>query len=204
MRPYGPIAVAATALLVTAVGVWASGRVERRLGIKDPQIVCVDEVAGVLVTWIAAPPTWRALIVGGLLFRLFDQIKPWPARAAEKLPGGWGVMLDDVAAGAWGAAVSSAPRAGAGFSCPAARPFSRAATGGTRSASGAGPMVGGGKGREVSPAPRPWTPQAFDGGVHRRDVDAARATGGDRGEHRDERAALIRPRSRPCAGRRRS
>ena len=94
-----------------AVGVWASGRVERRLGIKDPQIVCVDEVAGVLVTWIAAPPTWTALIVGGLLFRLFDQIKPWPARRAEKLPGGWGVMLDDVAAGAWGAAVLVAARA---------------------------------------------------------------------------------------------
>jgi phosphatidylglycerophosphatase A len=111
VRPHGPIAVAATALLVTAVGVWASGRVERRLGIKDPQIVCVDEVAGVLVTWIAAPATWKALIVGGLLFRLFDQIKPWPARAAEKLPGGWGVMLDDVAAGAWGAAALIAARA---------------------------------------------------------------------------------------------
>ena len=64
-----------------------------------------------LVTWIAAPPTWRGLIVGGLLFRLFDQIKPWPARAAEKLPGGWGVMLDDVAAGAWGAAVVIGARA---------------------------------------------------------------------------------------------
>ena len=111
VRPYGPIGVAATALLVTLVGVWASGRVERRLGIKDPQIVCVDEVAGVLVTWIAAPPTWRGLIVGGLLFRLFDQIKPWPARAAEKLPGGWGVMIDDVAAGAWGAAVVIGARA---------------------------------------------------------------------------------------------
>jgi len=105
VRPYGPLAVAATALAVTAVGIWAAGRVERRLGIKDPQIVCVDEVAGVLVTWIAAPPTWRALIVGGLLFRLFDQIKPWPARAAERLPGGLGVMLDDIVAGAWGAAV---------------------------------------------------------------------------------------------------
>ena len=58
-----------------------------------------------LVTWIAAPPTWRALIVGGLLFRLFDQIKPWPARAAERLPRGLGVMLDDIVAGAWGAAV---------------------------------------------------------------------------------------------------
>jgi phosphatidylglycerophosphatase A len=111
VRPYGPLAVAATALVVTAVGVWAAGRVERRLGVKDPQIVCVDEVAGVLVTWIVAPATWRALIVGGLLFRLFDQVKPWPARAAEKLPGGWGVMLDDIVAGAWGAGVLVAARA---------------------------------------------------------------------------------------------
>jgi len=111
VRPYGPLAVAATALAVIAIGVWASGRVERRLGIKDPQIVCVDEVAGVLVTWIAAPPTWPALIVGGLLFRLFDQFKPWPARAAERLPGGLGVMLDDVVAGAWGAAALLAARA---------------------------------------------------------------------------------------------
>jgi len=111
LRPYGPVAVAAAALVVIAVGVWASGRVERRLGVKDPQIVCVDEVAGVLCTWIAAPPTWRALIVGGLLFRLFDQIKPWPARSAERLPGGWGVMLDDVAAGICGAAMLVGARA---------------------------------------------------------------------------------------------
>ena len=111
VRPYGPLAVAATALVVTLVGIWSSGRVERRLGIKDPQIVCVDEVAGVLVTWIAAPPTWRALIVGGLAFRLFDQLKPWPARRLERMGGGAGVMLDDVAAGVWGAAVVLAGRA---------------------------------------------------------------------------------------------
>jgi phosphatidylglycerophosphatase A len=111
VRPHGPVAVAAAALGVTAIGIWAAGRVERRLGVKDPQIVVIDEVAGVLVTWIAAPPTWTALIVGGLLFRLFDQVKPWPARAAEKLPGGRGVMLDDVAAGAWGAAALVGARA---------------------------------------------------------------------------------------------
>src|SRR3982750_2455324 len=114
VRPYGPIGVAATAALVTVVGVWASGRVERRLGIKDPQIVCVDEVAGVLVTWIAAPPTWRGLIVGGLLFRLFDQFKPWPARAAEKLPGGASCPTTSrpaLGARRW----SSAPARSAGF-----------------------------------------------------------------------------------------
>jgi len=60
------VAVAIAAAVVTLVGIWASGRVERRLGIKDPQMVCVDEVAGVLVTWIAAPMT-TAPIASGIL-----------------------------------------------------------------------------------------------------------------------------------------
>jgi phosphatidylglycerophosphatase A len=111
LRPHGPLAVAAAAGVITVIGIWASGRVERRLGIKDPQIVCVDEVAGVLTTWIVAPPTTRALVVGFVAFRLFDQIKPWPARAAERLHGGLGVMLDDVAAGVWGALLVLAGRA---------------------------------------------------------------------------------------------
>jgi phosphatidylglycerophosphatase A len=105
LRPHGPLAVFAAAVIVTVVGIWASGIVERRLGTKDPQIVCIDEVAGVLLTWVAAPPTWKGLLVGFVLFRLFDQWKPWPARQAERLGGGLGVMLDDVVAGAWGAAV---------------------------------------------------------------------------------------------------
>jgi phosphatidylglycerophosphatase A len=105
LRPHGPLAVAAAALVITVVGIWAAGRVERRLGGKDPQIVVVDEVAGVLVTWIAAPPTTRALVVGFIAFRLFDQLKPWPARRAERMKGGPGIVLDDVAAGVWGAAV---------------------------------------------------------------------------------------------------
>ena len=94
---------------MTVVGLWASGIVEARLGTKDPQIVCIDEVAGVFVTWLAAPPTWKGLIVGVVLFRIFDQWKPWPARAAERLGGGAGVMLDDVVAGVWGAALLAAP-----------------------------------------------------------------------------------------------
>jgi len=105
LRPHGPVAILIAAVIVTAVGVWAAGIVERRLGTKDPQIVCIDEVAGVLVTWAAAPPTWAGLVVGFVVFRLFDQFKPWPARRAERLPGGQGVMADDVVAGAWGALV---------------------------------------------------------------------------------------------------
>lgn len=111
VRPSGPLAVAVAAAVVTLIGLWAASRVERRLGSKDPQIICIDEVAGVLVTWIAAPPTRAGLIVAIVLFRLFDTLKPWPARAAERLGGGAGVMLDDIAAGAWGALLLLAARA---------------------------------------------------------------------------------------------
>ena len=85
--------------------------VERRLGTKDPQIVCIDEVAGVFVAWLAAPPTAGGLVAGVVLFRIFDQWKPWPARAAERLGGGAGVMLDDIVAGAWAAGLLAAARA---------------------------------------------------------------------------------------------
>jgi len=106
VRPFGPLAVAGAAIVLTAIGVWAAGVVERKLAIKDPQIVCIDEVAGVFVTWTVAPATWPGLLAGVVLFRIFDQFKPWPARLAERrLPGGLGVMGDDVVAGLWGCLV---------------------------------------------------------------------------------------------------
>ena len=106
LRPHGPVVIAVTALALTVIGIWAAERVARRLGGKDPQIICIDETAGVFVTWIAARPTLFDLLAGVVLVRLFDQTKPWPARLAERrLPGGLGIVLDDVAAGLWGAAV---------------------------------------------------------------------------------------------------
>ena len=106
LRHEGTGVVAAAAVLLTVVGIWAAGRVARRRGGKDPQIIVIDEVAGVFVTWVAAPPTLSGLLAGVVLFRLFDQTKPWPARLAERrLPGGWGIVLDDVFAGLWGVAV---------------------------------------------------------------------------------------------------
>jgi phosphatidylglycerophosphatase A len=105
LRPMGHLAVLAAAALLTIVGIWAADVVAKELGTKDPQIVVIDEVAGVLLTLSVAPPTWAALAAGVVLFRVFDQTKPWPARTAERrLPGGWGIVLDDIAAGAWGAA----------------------------------------------------------------------------------------------------
>ena len=113
LRPLGPVAVGASAVVLTAIGVWAASIVAERSGLKDPQFVVIDEVAGVLVTLTAAPATWSGLVAGVVLFRVFDQWKPWPARAAEqRLPGGWGIVMDDVAAGVWGAAVLMGLRVG--------------------------------------------------------------------------------------------
>ena len=105
LRPLGAGVVLAAALVLTAVGVWAASVVVEETGLKDPQLVVIDEVAGVLFVLAASPFTWVATIAAVLAFRLFDQLKPWPAFVAERfLPSGWGVMFDDVFAGAWGAA----------------------------------------------------------------------------------------------------
>ena len=113
LRPMGSWAVAAGALVLTVVGIWAASIIAEDSAMKDPQFVVIDEVAGVLVTLVAAPATWAGLAVGVVLFRVFDMTKPWPARLAERrLPGGWGIVLDDIAAGAWGALVLVLLRAG--------------------------------------------------------------------------------------------
>jgi phosphatidylglycerophosphatase A len=95
--------VAAAALFV--IGAWAASKTERVLGITDPGPVVVDEVMGMWVTLVAAPLSWPAALAGFLLFRVFDIVKPPPARRLERLPGGWGIMADDLAAGvyAWAA-----------------------------------------------------------------------------------------------------
>ncbi len=100
----GRIVVVAAAAAVTAIGVWASAVVARELGKKDPQIVVIDEVAGMLVTMAPVPhPSWPTVVAGFVAFRVLDMTKPWPIRRIEGLPGGWGIVLDDVAAGAIGA-----------------------------------------------------------------------------------------------------
>ena len=104
--------VAIAALAVTAVGVWAASEVARDLGRKDPQVVVVDEVAGMLVTMLPmASVSPRPILIGFLLFRLFDITKPWPVRRFEALPGGWGIVMDDVVAGVFGALVMAGLRA---------------------------------------------------------------------------------------------
>lgn len=88
-----------TLFAVLALGVWAGTAAERHFGQRDPGPIVIDEVAGMLVTLLFIPVGWSVAVVGFLAFRVFDILKPFPAGAAERLPGGWGVMADDVVAG---------------------------------------------------------------------------------------------------------
>ena len=74
-------------------------RVARATGLKDPQFVVIDEVAGQLITLIAVPVSWKSMLLGFILFRGFDIVKPPPVRQLERLPEGIGIVVDDVAAG---------------------------------------------------------------------------------------------------------
>ena len=92
-------AAIALALLVTLIGIPAATQVARSSGLKDPQFVVIDEVAGQLIALIAVPLEWKTFLAGFILFRGFDIIKPPPVRQLEALPEGAGIVLDDVAAG---------------------------------------------------------------------------------------------------------
>ena len=93
-------------VLISGVGVLVASRTERYLGKKDPQIVVIDEVSGQLISYFGiggAIPNWKYLLLGFILFRVFDIWKPFPARQAESLPGGLGIMADDWIAGIYAA-----------------------------------------------------------------------------------------------------
>jgi phosphatidylglycerophosphatase A len=77
----------------------------RSTGLKDPQFVVIDEVAGQLITLIAVPVSWKSLLLGFILFRGFDIVKPPPVRQLEHLPEGIGIVLDDVGAGLYALAI---------------------------------------------------------------------------------------------------
>ncbi len=85
-------------LLVSgALGIWVAGEAEQLLGRKDAAPIVIDEIVGILLTYYAVPVSLLPVGLGFLFFRLFDIAKPWPR--LELLPGGWGIMLDDVLAG---------------------------------------------------------------------------------------------------------
>jgi phosphatidylglycerophosphatase A len=90
-----------------ALGVPAASIVERQSGRQDPQSVVIDEVAGQWITLLFSPVDWRHGLIALVLFRLFDIVKPFPVRRLERLPGGWGIVFDDVAAGLYALGIAS-------------------------------------------------------------------------------------------------
>lgn len=108
---FGWLTHVAFAIAACVIGVWLCGESARRLGVHDHPGIVWDEIAGFTVTMLAAPPTWYWLLAGFALFRFFDIVKPWPIREADhSLRGGLGIMLDDVIAGVFAAAILLAIR----------------------------------------------------------------------------------------------
>ncbi|MEC4727914.1 phosphatidylglycerophosphatase A [Shewanella sp. D64] len=87
-------------LLSVVVGFYICGKAAKDMGVHDHGAIVWDELAGLLITMIAAPAGWIWVVVGFVLFRFFDILKPWPIRWLDaKVKGGFGIMIDDVLAG---------------------------------------------------------------------------------------------------------
>ena len=98
LPPLGAIADGVAVVATTAVAIWAAGRAERIWG-HDARRIVVDEAAGMAITLFFLPPGPLVALAGFFAFRVFDVLKPFPGRRAEGLPGGYGVVTDDVIAG---------------------------------------------------------------------------------------------------------
>ncbi|HIC87672.1 MAG TPA: phosphatidylglycerophosphatase A [Aquificae bacterium] len=86
-------------LLFTLLGIISSYKVSKNLNNKDPDIVVIDEFVGILLTFLFVPVNLESLVLGTILFRIIDILKPFPLKKLEKYPYGIGIMLDDIAAG---------------------------------------------------------------------------------------------------------
>jgi phosphatidylglycerophosphatase A len=89
---------AVVAVIVVLAGVWAANVAAQHFSRTDPSQVVIDEVAGQFVTFLGVAVNWPGVVLGFLLFRALDIIKPWPANKLEGLHGGLGIMADDVMA----------------------------------------------------------------------------------------------------------
>ncbi|ATC93726.1 MAG: phosphatidylglycerophosphatase A [Pseudoalteromonas tunicata] len=88
------------AVLLSVVGIWLCGKTADDVQVHDHSAIVWDEIAGFYITMIGAAISWQSLLVGFLLFRFFDILKPWPIKLLDKqVKGGFGIMIDDVAAG---------------------------------------------------------------------------------------------------------
>jgi phosphatidylglycerophosphatase A len=105
----GPWLMLLAALAVFGLGVWASDRYMAAYGLHDPAAIVVDEVVGQWLTLALLPLTPIAYLLGFILFRLADMLKPWPAAWIDRtVAGGVGVMLDDVVAGIYAGGIALA------------------------------------------------------------------------------------------------
>jgi phosphatidylglycerophosphatase A len=101
---YGRFTLLVLAVALLAPAIWSASVVAKETNTTDPQIVVVDEVIGQWITLAgAATFNWKTWLAAFVLFRLLDMWKPAPARQLESLPGGWGIVADDVMAGLYGA-----------------------------------------------------------------------------------------------------
>ena len=107
---FGPLALAAAAICVYFIGVWSTGEHATRVGKIDPSECVVDEVAGQWLACAAAPLSLAGFAVAFILFRALDISKLWPVSLGERLPGGWGIMTDDIIAAVISAAIVAALR----------------------------------------------------------------------------------------------
>jgi phosphatidylglycerophosphatase A len=111
LAPFSRPGLVVFLVAVTVVGTWAADRSERILGGKDPGAIVVDEVAGMTLSVLFVPLTPGPLALAFLLFRVFDIVKPFPARASQRLQGGLGVVVDDLIAGLYTLVVLALARA---------------------------------------------------------------------------------------------
>ena len=87
-------------LVASIVGIWLCGKTAKDMMVHDDSSIVWDEIAGLLITMIAVPLSWQTLLLGFVLFRLFDILKPWPISYLDaRVHGGFGIMIDDVLAG---------------------------------------------------------------------------------------------------------
>ncbi len=101
------LALIAGIALTLVLGIPGSTIAARESGRKDPQFVVIDEVIGQWIALLFCPFDWLHALIALVLFRLFDITKPFPARQLENLPGGWGIVFDDVAAGLYALGVAT-------------------------------------------------------------------------------------------------
>jgi phosphatidylglycerophosphatase A len=98
LQDLSPLWYGAACVGVTVLGTWAAGYADCILGTKDSPSIVIDEIAGFLVSMFLIPFAWGSVIAGFILFRFFDILKPWPLDRLQDIPGGPGVMLDDIGA----------------------------------------------------------------------------------------------------------